>query len=319
MRRSNDRELRGNSAAPPMRACHEGSSARARCQRVGCGGRMARRTPACPTWLHHLASEAGVQPGHVGTFGGRHVGMHGRGAGCTHGPHGGGAGFPQPGPESRSACSSHFPSRTPMLPFTFRGPTWKDDADELACCSLPAAWPAAWTVTPDGGPSYACVIVWRVRLAFPASDTAVELFDWPTPTGCACRQTGRGGRVRRRRVCRPPSRFRSPGRSAGRARSGSPPRRARSTHCPAGSTRSRRSRGSCSRARPARTTHSRPAPTARCRRAGRRPALRRRRHDGRHSTTTDCRPTARSTASVWFALIAAPSAVDVFAWVTSPL
>ena len=71
-----------------------------------------------------------------------------------------------------------------MLPFTFRGPSWKDDADELAYCSLPASWPAAWTVTPDGGPSYACVIVWRVRLAFPASDTAVESFDWPTPPGC---------------------------------------------------------------------------------------------------------------------------------------
>jgi len=64
-----------------------------------------------------------------------------------------------------------------MLPFTFRGSSWNDDAVELAPCSLYAAWPAAWTVTPAGGPSYACVIAWWVRLALPASDTAVESFD----------------------------------------------------------------------------------------------------------------------------------------------
>src|SRR3954470_16814814 len=174
-----------------MRACHEGSSAAPRCQRAGCGGRSARRTPRAPLRRYITSlSTAGAHPGHVETFGGRHVGTQGGGAGCAHGAHGGGAGFPQLGPGAGSACSSHLPSRTPMLPFTFRGPAWKDDADELACCSFPAAWPAAWTVTPVGGPSYACVIVWRVRLAFPASDTAVELFDWPTPPGCGAGRPG---------------------------------------------------------------------------------------------------------------------------------
>src|SRR3954469_2596587 len=84
-----------------------------------------------------------------------------------------------------------------MLPFTFRAPIWNEEADELACCSFAASCPAAWTVTPAGGPSSACVIDWLVRLPLAASDTALELLDWSTPSGFGA------GRLADAGVCSP--------------------------------------------------------------------------------------------------------------------